>query len=157
MLLTNQQFPNMYNSALVMNEQLRAAGMNSELRVLDWPTALATSEQETEGWNFFYTFWATTAAQGGATTMRNLADPNNVYKPEGNAGPDDFNAAFAKIQSGATIEDRAAAFADAQLIALDDVMAIPFGIMSNAQGVRSNVENYQAFYNIRVSNVSLEQ
>lgn len=155
-LLTNQQFPNMYNSALVMAAQLQAAGMNAELRVLDWPTALATSEKETEGWNFFYTYWATVTAQGGPNSLRNLADPNNVFKPEDNKGPEAFNTAFDKVQNGATIEERAAAFADAQEIALEEVMAIPFGIMQSAQGIRSDVENYKPFYNIRVSNVWLE-
>ncbi len=156
-LLTNQQFPNMYNSALVMAAQLQAAGMNAELRVLDWPTALATSEKETEGWNFFYTYWATVTAQGGPNSLRNLADPANVFKPKDNKGPEDFNAAFQDVQSGATIEERSAAFAKAQEIVFEDVMAIPFGIMQSAQGIRTDVENYEPFYNIRVSNVWLKR
>lgn len=156
-LLTNQQFPSMYNSALVMAAQLQAAGMNAELRVLDWPTALATSEKETSGWNFFYTYWSTTTAQGGPNSLRNLADPASVFKPKDNKGPEDFNAAFKDVQSGATIEDRRAAFGKAQAIAFEDVLAIPFGIMQLAQGIRTNVENYEPFYNTRVSNVWLKQ
>ena len=156
-LLTNQQFPNMYNSALVMAEQLKAAGINAELKVLDWPTALATSEKETQGWNFFYTYWATVTAQGGPTSLRNLADPNSVYKPKDNAGPPEFNAAFARVENGATLEKRKAAFADAQEIAFEQVLAIPFGIMSNTQGVRERIQNYVPFYNTRVSNVWIEQ
>ncbi|WP_158626054.1 ABC transporter substrate-binding protein [Arsenicitalea aurantiaca] len=156
-LLTNQQFPSMYNSALVMAAQLQAAGMNAELRVLDWPTALATSEQETQGWNFFYTFWATVTAQGGPTSLRNLADPNNVYKPVDNVGDPDFNAAFDAIEAGETIEERREAFARAQEIAFEEVMAIPFGIMSNAQGIRTEVEGFVPFYNTRVSNVWFAQ
>ena len=58
---------------------------------------------------------------------------------------------------GETIEERAAAFAEAQEMALEEVMAIPFGIMQSAQGIRTNVENYAPFYNIRVSNVWLEE
>ncbi|WP_306119042.1 MULTISPECIES: ABC transporter substrate-binding protein [unclassified Roseitalea] len=156
-LLTNQQFPFMYNTSVVMNEQLKAAGMNSELRVLDWPTALATSEQETEGWNFFYTGWITVVAQGGPTTLRNLADPNNVHKPKDNTGNPDFNAQFEIVENGQTLEERQAAFAEAQRIALETVMVIPFGILPSTQGIRSNVENYKPFYNTRVSNVWLEQ
>ncbi len=156
-LLTNQQFPNMYNSALVMAAQLQAAGMNAELRVLDWPTALATSEKETAGWNIFFTFWATVTAQGGPTSLRNLANPNNVYKPVDNAGDEAFNAAFEKIEAGVDLDARREAFAEAQAIAFENVMAIPFGIMSNAQGVLATVEGYQPYYNTRVSNVWLEQ
>ena len=54
-LLTNREFPYMYNTSLVMAEQLKAAGINAELLVLDWPAALQKSIKETEGWNFFYT------------------------------------------------------------------------------------------------------
>jgi len=153
-LLTNQQFPSMYNTSLVMAEQLKAVGINAELRVLDWPTALATSEKETTGWNFFYTFWATVTAQGGPASLRNLA--NHVYKPVDNAADPEFDAAFAQVQNGATIEERRAAFADAQTIALEKVMAIPFGTMPNAQGIRSNVENFEPFYNTRLANVWLD-
>jgi peptide/nickel transport system substrate-binding protein len=155
-LLTNQQFPFMYNTALVMAEQLKAAGMNAEVKVLDWPTALATSEQETEGWNFFYTGWITVTALGGPSALRNLADPNNVHKPIDNRGDPEFNRYFQMVSNGTTLEERQEAFANAQRIALETVMAIPFGILPSTQGVRSNVRNFTPFYNTRVANVWLE-
>ncbi|NGP18876.1 hypothetical protein [Devosia aurantiaca] len=96
-------------------------------------------------------------AQGGPTSLRNLANPNNVYKPVDNAGDEAFNAAFSKIEAGADLDTRREAFAEAQAIAFENVLAIPFGIMSNAQGVRATVEGYQPYYNTRVSNVWLEQ
>ncbi|MET3577167.1 peptide/nickel transport system substrate-binding protein [Mesorhizobium robiniae] len=154
-LLTNQQFPSMYNSALVVSEQLKAAGINAELRVLDWPTALATSENEVQGWNFFFTYWATVTAQGGAASLRNIA--NHVYKPVDNAADAAFDKAFAGVQSGSTVEERRDAFAQAQTIALQKVMAIPFGSMSNVQGIRSDVENFDPFYNTRLANVWLDR
>jgi peptide/nickel transport system substrate-binding protein len=155
-LLTTQQITTMYNTALVMQAQLQAAGFNAELKVFDWPTALATSEKETTGWNFFFTHWTGSAAQGGATTLRNLAAPANIYKPQDPAGDPDYNAAFQRVQGGATIEERAAAFADAQKAVFEHVLAIPFGVMSNVQGTRSNVKGFTPFYNTRVSNVWLE-
>ena len=143
-LLTNQQFPFMYTTALVMSEQLKAAGMNAEVKVLDWPTALATSEQETEGWNFFYTAWITTTAIGGPTSLRNLADPNNVFKPVDNQGDPEFNRQFEIVENGATLEERQAAFAEAQRIALESVMVVPFGILPNTQGIRRRGRELQA-------------
>ena len=130
--------------------------MNAEVKVLDWPTALATSEQETEGWNFFYTAWITTTAIGGPTSLRNLADPNNVHKPIDNQGDAEFNRFFGIVENGGTLEERQEAFANAQRIALESVMVVPFGILPNTQGIRSNVENYKPFFNTRVSNVWLE-
>jgi len=155
-LMTNQQFPFMYTTALVMSEQLKAAGMNAEVKVLDWPTALATSEQEITGWNFFYTAWITTTAIGGTTSLRNLANPNNVYKPIDNQGDPEFNRYFEIVSNGTTLEERQEAFANAQRIALESVMVVPFGILPSTQGIRSNVENYKPFFNTRVANVWLD-
>ncbi|MBV8914585.1 MAG: ABC transporter substrate-binding protein, partial [Acetobacteraceae bacterium] len=54
-LLTNREFPIMYNTSLVMAEQLKAVGINAQLQVLDWPAALQKSVSEEQGWNVFYT------------------------------------------------------------------------------------------------------
>ncbi len=150
-LLTNREFPYMYNTSLVMAEQLKAAGINAELLVLDWPAALQKSIKETEGWNFFYTGWITVIALGGPQTMRQMAAPSFVWKPK---EPDaEFQAAFQVLSSGKTLDERKAAFAKAQARALDQVMAIPFGAMPKTQAVRANVEGFKAYYIPRMSGV----
>jgi peptide/nickel transport system substrate-binding protein len=154
-LLTNREFPVMYNTSLVMAEQLKAAGMNAELLVLDWPAALQRSQRETEGWNVFYTGWITVIALGGPQTLRQMAEPNPVHKPVGNKVDPAFMAAFNEVQTLPTLEGRRAAFARAQRRALEDVMAIPFGVAPKVQAVRANVENYRSYYNTRVSNIWL--
>ena len=40
-LLTDKDYPPMYNSALVMQQQLQAVGINAQLKVVDWPTSVA--------------------------------------------------------------------------------------------------------------------
>ncbi|WP_293861494.1 ABC transporter substrate-binding protein [uncultured Alsobacter sp.] len=153
-LLTNREFPYMYNTSLVMAEQLKAAGINAELLVLDWPAALQKSIKETEGWNFFYTGWITVIALGGPQTMRQMAAPNYVWKPK---EPDaEFQAAFQTLAGGKTLDERKAAFAKAQARALDQVMAIPFGAMPKTQAVRANVEGFKAYYIPRMSGVWLK-
>ncbi|MCZ8109020.1 MAG: ABC transporter substrate-binding protein [Burkholderiales bacterium] len=150
-LLTNREFPYMYNTSLVMAEQLKAVGINAELLVLDWPAALQKSIRETEGWNFFYTGWITVIALGGPQTMRQMAAPSFVWKPK---EPDaEFQAAFQVLSSGKTLDERKAAFARAQARALDQVMAIPFGAMPKTQAVRANVEGFKAYYIPRMSGV----
>jgi peptide/nickel transport system substrate-binding protein len=151
-LLTNRDFPLMYNTSLVMAEQLKAVGINAELLVLDWPAALAKSQRETEGWNFFYTFWATVVAIGGPQTMRQLAPPASVQKWKGDPDPA-FMEAVKQLAEAATIEERRAGFAKAQERALELVMAIPFGVMPKTQAVRANVQNFKAYYVARMSNV----
>ena len=39
-LLTDKDYPPMYNSALVMQQELQAIGINAELKVVDWPTSV---------------------------------------------------------------------------------------------------------------------
>jgi peptide/nickel transport system substrate-binding protein len=105
-LLTNREFPSMYNASLVMSEQLKAVGINAELRVLDWPAALALS-QTNAGWNFFFTFWSTVFAQGGAQSLRNLSSPG-VHKPPNDQSDAQFMEHYNAITRGATLEERRA-------------------------------------------------
>jgi peptide/nickel transport system substrate-binding protein len=155
-LLTNREYPSMYNAALVMSEQLKAVGINAELSVLDWPAALQLSTTD-RGWNFFYTGWTSVFAQGGAQSLRNLANPGNVHKPPNNESDAQFMAAYNDITRGATLEERRAAFARAQARAFDQVMAIPLGVMPKVQAVRANIEGFEPYFAVRVSNVSMRQ
>ena len=152
-LLTNKDYPALYNSGLVVSQQLKAVGINAELLVLDWPTALQKSMKGTPDWNFFFTGWITYVAQGGMQTLRPMAEPNPVYTPPDGKTDPAFMQAFNTVSNGATLAERQAAFATAQQIALDDVMVIPMGVTPKVQGVRANVEHYRPFYNPRMYNV----
>ncbi len=153
-LLTNREFPVMYNTSLVMAEQLKAVGINAELLVLDWPAALQKSLKETEGWNVFYTGWITIPALGGPQVMRQMAPPASVQRW---TEPDPaFMAAFKDLTEGKTLDDRRAAFARAQQRALELVTVIPFGVTPKVQAVRANVQNFRSYYMPRASNVWLK-
>jgi peptide/nickel transport system substrate-binding protein len=156
-LLTNKDYPSLYNTGLVVAQQLKAIGINAELLVLDWPTALQKSMKGTPDWNYFFTGWITYVAVGGMQTLRPMAEPSPVYTPPGGKTDPAFMQAFEQVQNGATLEIRQAAFARAQKIALDDVMVIPMGVMPKVQGVRSNVQHYVPFYNPRMYNVWLKE
>jgi peptide/nickel transport system substrate-binding protein len=152
-LLTNKDYPSLYNTGLVVAQQLKGVGINAELLVLDWPTALQKAMNGTPDWNFFFTGWITYVAVGGVQTLRPMAEPNPVYTPPGGKTDPDFMKAFDEVANGATLEVRQAAFVRAQKIALDDVMVIPMGVMPKVQAVRANVEHYVPFYNPRMYNV----
>ncbi|MFZ0021184.1 MAG: ABC transporter substrate-binding protein, partial [Acetobacteraceae bacterium] len=152
-LLTNKDYPSLYNSGLVVSQQLKAVGINAELLVLDWPTALQKSMKGTQDWNFFFTGWITYVAVGGVQTLRPMAEPNPVYTPPDGKTDPEFMKAFEEVANGATLEARQAAFGRAQKIALDDVMVIPMGVMPKVQAVRANVQHYVPFYNPRMYNV----
>jgi peptide/nickel transport system substrate-binding protein len=154
-LLTNREYSSMYNAALVMSQQLKAVGINAELMVLDWPAALQKSQSNATDWNFFYTGWITVTALGGAQSLRNLANPSNVHRPPDGQSDAEFMQHWGEISRGVTLEARRDAFARAQKRVMDQVMAIPFGVMPKVQAVRSNVENFRSYFMPRISNVSL--
>ncbi len=155
-LLATQQFQWSYNAALVMSEQLKAAGFNVELSVLDWPTALATSRDAAGDWNFFFTVWTSTVQQGGPIALRGFADPNNVFTPPNNKGPAEMNEIFDRVENGATLEERVAAFGEGQKYALENVLGIPFGVLKSTEGLRSEVKGFKSFTNVQVSNIWIE-
>ncbi|MGH2896993.1 MAG: ABC transporter substrate-binding protein, partial [Solirubrobacteraceae bacterium] len=138
-LLTNKDYPTLNNSALVMAQQLKAVGINAQLLVLDWPSALQMSMKGTPNWNFFFTGWITYVAQGGMQTLRTMAEPNPVFTSPGGKVPAQYMKDFTEVSNGTTLPARQAAFADAQKLAFEDVMVIPFGVMPTVQGVRADV------------------
>jgi len=156
-LLTNKDYPTLYNSALVTAQQLQAVGIKAQLLVLDWPSALQMSMKGSVPWNFFFTGWITYVAQGGMQTLRTMASPAPVYTPPGGTAPPEFMKDFEEVSNGTTLAARQAAFADAQKLAFEDVMVIPFGVMPKVQTVRANVEHYIPFYNPRMYNVWFKQ
>ncbi len=152
-LLTNRDYTNMYNAAVVMAEQLKAVGMNVELSILDWPASVAQQQNKNEGWNFFFTGYGTNSSLGGIAAIRFHAPPFNTYKPKDNVADAEFVAAFNDVANGDTLEKRKAAFARAQARMLDQVMALPFGSLTKIQAARTNVEGFRPYRIPRMSNV----
>jgi peptide/nickel transport system substrate-binding protein len=157
-LLTNKDYPAHYNAAVVVAEQLKAAGMNAQLRVLDWPTSIQTFEKESQGWNYFFTTWVIAVASGPIGSLKFLAPPQNTYKPMGAAGTDKtFEAAWKDMLTSPAAKDRLAAFARAQHRVMEQGMALPFGAQSVLVGARADVKNYKPFLIPRFSNVYIQK
>ncbi len=144
----------MYNTALVMSEQLKAVGINAQLKVVDWPTSVQLSQKTTEGWNFFNTGWGTQPALGALATMNFLAPPNAVYKPAPGKDDPDLVAAWNDMNNLPTPEGRQEAFARMQKIVLEKVYVIPFGSLTKVQATRANVVGFTPFRIPRMSNVA---
>jgi peptide/nickel transport system substrate-binding protein len=156
-LLTDKDYAPMYNSSLVMQQQLRAIGIVAELKVVDWPTSVQMAEKPDSGWNFFYTGWGTPTSMGALPTMQNLVQPGAVYMPKGGKDDPDLLAAWNDMNTRPTPTERQAAFARMQKLVLDNVYAIPFGSFTKVQAVRSDVKGFVPFRIPRVSNVWFEK
>jgi peptide/nickel transport system substrate-binding protein len=152
-LLTNKDYPPMYNSALVMAEQMKSIGINAQLKVLDWPSSVQMQQKTDQGWNFFYTGYGTQPALGPLATMQFFTPGNNVYKSPLKGGDPDLAAAWKDMNENPDAKGRQAAFAHMQKLILDRVYAVPFGSLTKVQATRANVEGFKPFRIPRVSNV----
>ena len=152
-LLTNQDYPPMYNAALAVQQQLQAVGINAQMKVVDWPTSIQMALNTTEGWNFLFTAWGTQPALGGLAAMQLLVQPNATYKPPGGKDDPDLVAAWNDMNMQPTADGRQKAFALMQSLVLERVYALPFGAFNKVQAVRSNVEGFVPFRIPRMANV----
>lgn len=153
-ILTNRDYPAMYNAALVMQQQLQAAGINAQLRVVDWPTSVQMSQKvNSTEWHFFHSGWGTQPALGALATMQFLASPGANYRPRDDKGDPDVEAAWRDMNDLPTEAERNAAFARMQKLVLERAYAYPFGSLTKVQAVRANVKNFKPFRIPRFSNV----
>jgi peptide/nickel transport system substrate-binding protein len=152
-LLTNKDYASMYNAALVMAEQLKAVGVNAQLKVLDWPTSTQMSKTSNSGWNYAFTGWGSETAIGALGIMQDLIPPSMQFMPKDPNGDPDLNAAYLDMTQKVDPKERHAAWVRAQKIALERAYVLPFGSLTKMQGVRSNVQGYTPFRIPRMSNV----
>ncbi|HRY25124.1 MAG TPA: ABC transporter substrate-binding protein [Geminicoccaceae bacterium] len=151
-LLTNSDYTNMYNAALVMSEQLKDIGINAELKVVDWPTS-RQERDNTDNWNLFFTGFGTGPSIGPQGAVVDLVPPANLSRAPENP---ELNDAWSRMQLEETFEGRKAAFNDVQTIFYENAYAIVMGDIQKVQGVRSNVDGFVPFRIPRLWNVWFE-
>jgi len=152
-LLAGKDYAPMYNSALVMQQQLKSIGINAQMVVVDWPTSVNMALKPDTGWNYFYTGWGTPTALGALDTMQNLAGANATYMPKDGREDPDMVAAFTEMNQDVDPKARQDAFVRMQKLALERAYALPFGSYTKVQAVRANVQGYKPFRIPRMSNV----
>jgi peptide/nickel transport system substrate-binding protein len=152
-LLTNKDYASMYNAALVMAEQLKAVGVNAQMRVLDWPSAVQTGHNPNGGWNYYFTGWASETALGPLGVMQDLTPPNILFRPRDPNGIAELNGAYVDMTQKVDPKERQEAWVRVQTIVLDRAYALPFGSVTKIQAVRSNVQGFTPFRIPRMSNV----
>jgi peptide/nickel transport system substrate-binding protein len=152
-LLTDKDYPAMYNSSLVMQQQMQAIGINAQLKVVDWPTSAQMALKPDSGWNFFYTGWGTQPALGALATMQSFVPPGAVYMPKDGEDDPDLASLWNDMNSLPTPRGRQDAFAMMQKRVLEQVYAVPFGSLTKVQAVRANVKGFVPFRIPRMSNV----
>jgi peptide/nickel transport system substrate-binding protein len=154
-LVTDRDYPPMYNSALVVQQELQAVGVNAQMKVVDWPTSVQMTQNSTEGWNLYFTAWGTQPALGALATMQLLVEPNASYRPKDGMDDPDVLADWRDMNTLPTPERRHEAFARMQKLVLERVYALPFGSFTKLQAIRANVNGFVPFRIPRFANVWL--
>ncbi len=156
-LLTNKDYPLLYNAALVVQQQLQAIGINAQLRVTDWPTSVQIATHEVNTWNFFFTGWGTQPALGSLAVMAFFAQPKPVYFPPAGHPDPEIGKLWNEMNTLPDPNARQQAFAAMQKYTLDQVYAVPFGAQIKMQAVRSEVKGFVPFRIPRMYNVWLSK
>ena len=109
-LITNQDYQTMYNTAVVMAEQMKAFGLNVRTEVSDWPTQRKKRE-DPKAWNVYFTGFGTGPAVGAAAAILDLVPPTNLQNTPGDPV---FFQHYEDLVNKPTFEERKVAFARAQ-------------------------------------------
>ncbi len=152
-LLTNLDYPPMYNAAIAVQQQLQALGVNAQVKVVDWPTSLAMASIPDARWNLFFTARNIRPMPGPLETMRFLTGPTAEYRPRGGTNDPDLQEAWRVLTAATTSEARRLAFLQMRAITQTRVYALPFGAFTKVQAIRSRVKGFVPFRIPRMANV----
>jgi peptide/nickel transport system substrate-binding protein len=150
-IATNSTYDTMYKAALVMSEQMRAAGINVELSVTDWATQL--KRRKGPGYNYWTGGWPLPASGPvqGMSIFANDLNFNNLP-----AVDEQLETAWQDLNRADTDDKIHNAVERMQRRVYDQAYLINFGTMDVLQGTRSKVKGFVPFPNFRFWNVWLE-
>lgn len=136
-------------TALVISEQLKAIGMNVQLRSMDWPAIVALRSRP-DGWHLNPGFFGTGPWLGDPLiSIASLIGPT-----PGNNFKDEPLYAFARdMENLTTAEGRLQAWFKAQDRIIDQVLMLKLGDMGHSQMLSSKIKGFDKFRTARMWNV----
>jgi peptide/nickel transport system substrate-binding protein len=140
-------------SAVVAQQQMRALGINVELRVLDFPTVSAMAGRADAPWHFWSHVLGIEPYEGPHTVTTTFVGERSRHR----TGNDpEINRAYQTVISSPDFNVRKAAFEGFQRRLGDQALAIKLGNFGILQGMRSNVEGFEPSRIPRLWNVRLQ-
>jgi peptide/nickel transport system substrate-binding protein len=137
-LVTNSDFQNMNKATIVIGDQLRAIGMNVDIKVYDWPTSLAKLN-DSGGWNLWSDSLGLAPSVGDVVgVIRRFTGDKNFQKRQDPV----LDSLFAQLADGPTLVARREAFRKMQERVYDQVYAIRLGDEGYIQASRSWVTGF---------------
>jgi peptide/nickel transport system substrate-binding protein len=150
-ILTDSSFKNHNDTAITIGEQLKAIGMKVNVRVVDWPTALAGTTKK-EGWNAWPLMMGIEPYEGPYNVVSFFSGPNARMQVQDPV----IDAANATLNSALTLPERQAAFGKFQKQMLDEAYVIKVGEVGIFQATRANVKGYKPYRIPRLWDVWVE-
>lgn len=148
-ILASRDYIQYYNQAIVLQQQLEAAGMNVELIVTDWPTLVETIEDPEA-----YEMWITGATWRATPVTYGFLDPGSP----GWIDSEEIAAAIDDFVYAADEADAVAAAEDLTHHVYDYLPALPIGAQTTITAVSNDYEGFEfapfsggIFYNMRPS------
>jgi len=151
LILTDSSFKNHNDTAVTIGEQLKAIGMKANVKVVDWPTALAGTTKK-EGWNAWPLMMGIEPYEGPYNVVSFFAGPNARIQVEDPV----ISAANATLNSALTLPERQAAFGKFQKQMIDEAYVLKVGEVGIFQATRANVKGYKPYRIPRLWDVWVE-
>jgi peptide/nickel transport system substrate-binding protein len=138
--LTDSTYKNHHDTAVVASEQLKKAGLNIKLNVVDWPTAFQLRGKP-EGWNMWSLGFGIEPYEG-PYNVAGFFTSQNEGKGAQWAPDAELTRADGVLNTALRVEDRKKAFAEFQRRFFEYVPAIKVGDLGRYQATRANVVGY---------------
>ncbi len=126
-------------AAVVAQQQMRALGINVELRVMDFPTVTAMTGRGDTPWHFWSHILGIEPYEGPHTVATTFVGEQYRFRTGNDPA---INQAYQTIVSSPDFNVRKSAFEDFQRRLADQAFAIKLGNFGILQGMRSNVQGF---------------
>ncbi len=139
-LLTDSSYQWQNDTGVVAAEQLKKAGLNVRLNVVDWPTAYNLRDKP-DGWSLWVVGMGIQPYEGPYAVASFFTTDHEGKGAQWLADPE-LDRANRVLNTALALEERKKAFADFQKRFFEFVPAIKLGDLGRYQATRANIQGY---------------
>jgi peptide/nickel transport system substrate-binding protein len=150
-ILSSSDIASLKEVAVVMSEQLKAAGMKTRIDILDWPGANARRSDPTSH-NLFSTAYAIQPLLGPFQYQRLMATPSNwsFYKEDQR-----FDEIWTKLLAATHVDERRTVWEQIEELLNENVYQLKIGDRGIKQVATTKLKNFKPYDAIRMWDVWL--